>query len=154
MHIWHLLRYRSEWHYWQNRINSRFQEIILIARMTFSSFPSCLMSKSQWRLPLTLTGVMSTPSSGMTIHTLVLTVDSFSCNYNSMNSLLSIDFLEHFSLNLSYCCMCINTSVFSNVNHFNFVQQCIQISTRINSSMYICTSAFVSFETYPIFNNI
>ena len=37
-------------------------------------------------------------------------------------------------------------------NHFNFVQQCIQISTRINSSMYICTSVFVSFETYPIFN--
>ena len=30
---------------------------------------------------------------------------------------------------------------------FNFVQQCIQISTRINSSMYIHTSVFVSFET-------
>ena len=39
-----------------------------------------------------------------------------------------------------------------NANHFNFVQQCIQISTRINSSMYIRTSSFVSFETYPIFN--
>ena len=36
---------------------------------------------------------------------------------------------------------------------FNFVQQCIQISTRINSSMYIRTSAFVSFETYPIFTH-
>ena len=34
------------------------------------------------------------------------------------------------------------------------VQQCIQISTRINSSMYIRTSSFVSFETYPIFNKI
>ena len=30
---------------------------------------------------------------------------------------------------------------------FNFVQQCIQISTRINSSMYIGTYVFVSFET-------
>ena len=39
-----------------------------------------------------------------------------------------------------------------NATHFNFVQQCIQISTRINSSMYIRTSSFVSFKTYPIFN--
>ena len=30
---------------------------------------------------------------------------------------------------------------------FDFVQQCIQISTRINSSMYIHTSSFVSLET-------
>ena len=29
----------------------------------------------------------------------------------------------------------------------SFVQQCVQISTRINSSMYIRTSVFVSFET-------
>ena len=39
--------------------------------------------------------------------------------------------------------------------HFIHVQQCIQISTRINSSMYIHTSVFVSFETSttrPIFN--
>ena len=36
---------------------------------------------------------------------------------------------------------------------FNFVQQCIQISTRINSSMYIHTIVFVSFETHPILNN-
>ena len=33
---------------------------------------------SKWRLPLTLIGVVSAPNSGMTIHTLVLTVDSFS----------------------------------------------------------------------------
>ena len=39
--------------------------------------------------------------------------------------------------------------LFSSV-HFNFVQQCIQISTRINSSMYIRTSSFVSFETTPV----
>ena len=123
--------------------------------MIFNSFPSCLMSKSQWRLPLTPPGVMSAPNRGMTIHTLVPPIDSFSCNCNSMNSSLAIDFEEHFSLSSSYCCVCINTSVFSNViiQDFNFVQQCIQISTRINSSMYIRTSVFVSFETYPIFNN-
>ena len=31
--------------------------------------------------------------------------------------------------------------------HFNSVQQCIQISIRINCSKYIHTSVFVSFET-------
>ena len=41
-----------------------------------------------------------------------------------------------------YCCACINTTVISISNHFNFVQQCVQISTRINSSMYICTSVY------------
>ena len=97
---------------------------------------------------------MSVPNSGMTIHTLVLTVDSFSYNCNSIGRSMSKGLQEHFSLSSSYCCMCINTSVFSNVTHFNFVQQCIQISTRINSSMYICTSVFVSFETYPIFNMV
>ena len=45
---------------------------------------------SQRRLPLTLTGVDSMPNSGMTIHTLVLTVDS--CNCNSIHTIVSIDF--------------------------------------------------------------
>ena len=49
------------------------------------------MSKIQWRLSLTPSGVMGVPNSGMTVHTLVLTVDTFSCNCNSMNSSLSID---------------------------------------------------------------
>ena len=95
---------------------------------------------------------MSVPNSGMTIHTLVLTVDSFSHMCNSTDRSMSKDFLEHFSFSSGYCCDCIKASVFSNVNQFQFVQQCIKISTRINSSMYIHTSAFVSFETYPIFN--
>ena len=101
---------------------------------------------------MTPPGVMSAPNSGMTIHTLVLTVGSFSCNCNSIDSSMSKGLQEHFSLSSSFCCVCINTSVFSNVNQFQLVQQCIQISTRINSSMYICTCVFVSFETYPIFN--
>ena len=90
----------------------------------------------------------------MTIHTLVLSSDTFSCNCNSIDPSLSKGFQEQFSHISSYCCDCIKASVFSNVNQFQFVQQCIQISTRINSSMYIRTSVFVSFETYPIFNNV
>ena len=65
---------------------SSCQMIILIARMTFNCFPSCLMS-----LPLTPPGVKSTANSGMTLHSLVLISDSFSCNCNSINSHLSID---------------------------------------------------------------
>ena len=87
---------------------------------------------------------MSAPNSGLTIHTLVLTVDSFSCNCNSIDRSLSKGLQEHFSLSSSYCCVCINTSVFSNVNQFQFVQQCILISTRINSSMYIHLHLFHS----------
>ena len=118
--------------------------------MTFDGFPSCLMSKSQWRLPLTPPGVMSAPNSGMTIHTLVLSVDSFSCNCNSIDRSMSKDFSEHFSLSSSYCCMCINTSVFFQCNHFNFVQQCIQISTRINSSIHLCLfhSKHIQYSTW------
>ena len=51
---------------------------------------------------------------------------------------MSITFLIS---SLVYSDDCINTSVISNVNQFNFVQQCIQISTRINSisvHTYIC----------------
>ena len=122
--------------------------------MTFNSSPAVWWALSQWRLPLTPPDVMSMPNSGMTINTLVLTVDSFSCNCNSIDNIVSKDFQEHFSLSSSYCCDCINTSVISiQYLQFQFVQQYIQISTRINSSMYICTSAFVSLETHPIFNN-
>ena len=44
----------------------------------------------QQGLPLTLPGVMSAANSGMTILSLVLRSDSFSCNCNSINSHLSI----------------------------------------------------------------
>ena len=77
----------------------------------------------------------------MTIHTLVLTVDSFSCNCNSIHSYVSIVLLRVISSFLFHCCVCINTTAFPIHLQFNFVQQCIQISTRINSSsvhMYIC----------------
>ena len=64
----------------------------------------------------------------------------------SQGSITFLTFLIHF-------CDCIKASVFSNVIQFNFVQQDAYNSTRINSSMCIHTSVFVSFETYPIFNN-
>ena len=69
---------------------SSCQVIILIARMTFNCFSSCLMRKCLQRLPLTPPGVMSEANSGMTLHSLVLRCDSFSCNCNSINSHLSI----------------------------------------------------------------
>ena len=47
------------------------------------------------QITLTPQGVMSAPNSGMTIHTLVLSVDSFSCNCNSIDRSMSKDFLEY-----------------------------------------------------------
>ena len=44
----------------------------------------------QQGLPLTPPGVMSEANSGMTLHSLVLTSDSFSYNCNSINPHLSI----------------------------------------------------------------
>ena len=89
----------------------------------------------------------------MTIHKFRSQCDTFSCNCNSMSYPLSSDYLKcqlHFSHPLlqlyKYQCN------FHSISQFQPVQQCMQNSTRINSSMYICTSVFVSFETYPIFN--
>ena len=66
-------------------LNPSCQVKVLTPGMTFNSFSHCLMSRSQWRLPLTPPGVRCEANSGMTIHTLVLTVDSFSCNCNSID---------------------------------------------------------------------
>ena len=66
---------------------------------------------------------------------------SFSCNCNSIHSYVSIVLLRAISSFLFHCCVCINTTAFPIHLQFNFVQQCIQISTRINSSSvhtYIC----------------
>ena len=69
---------------------SSCQVIILIARMTFNCSTSCLMTMCVQRLPLTPPGIMSEANSRMTLHSLVLSSDSFSCNCNSINSHLSI----------------------------------------------------------------
>ena len=105
------------------------------------------MIKSQQRFQFTLKGVRREAYSGMTVHTLVLTVDRFSHVCNSIHSKVSIVHLRAISSLLSYCHICIQTTVISMPNHLPLVQQCIQISTRINSSMYTRTSMFVSFET-------
>ena len=80
----------------------------------------------------------------MTLHSLVLISDSFSCNCNSIQSPVSI---VHLRVNLILSCpllrLYINYSI-SNANHFQLAQQCIQISTRINSSS-VHTYIFVCF---------
>ena len=90
---------------------------------------------------------MSAPNSGMTLHSLVLIVDRFSLHCNSIQSPVSI---VHLRVILTYLIpllrVYINYSI-SNAIQFQLVQQCIQISTRINSSMYIVHTSFVSFET-------
>ena len=80
----------------------------------------------------------------MTLHSLVLISDSFSCNCNSIQSPVSIVHLR-VNLILSYPLLrlYINYSI-SNANHFQLAQQCIQISTRINSSS-VHTYIFVCF---------
>ena len=83
--------------------------------------------------PLTPPGVMSEANSGMTLHSLVLRCDSFSCNCNSNNSHLSIGSNGNSHISLPLLRVYIN-QYFSMHLQFQIVQQCIQISTRINSS--------------------
>ena len=85
---------------------------------------------------------MSVPNSGMTIHTLVLMSDRFSLHCNSIHSTVSIVHLRAISSFLIPLLRVYIKQHSSNAIQFNFihVQQCIQISTRINSSMYIHTS--------------
>ena len=101
---------------------------------------------------------MNMPNSGMTIHTLVLIVDRFSCNCNSIQSPVSI---VHLRVILTYLIPLLRVYINQHSSNahsvqfrvqysavqFQLVQQCIQISTRINSSMYIVHTSFVSLET-------
>ena len=87
---------------------------------------------------------MSAPNSGMTIHSLVLISDSFSCNCNSIQSPVSI---VHLRVILTYLIpllqVYINYSI-SNAYSVFYLYSNVTTSTRINSSMYIRTS-FVCF---------
>ena len=87
---------------------------------------------------------MSEANSAMTLHSLVLSSDSFSCNCNSIQSPVSI---VHLRVILTYLIPLLRVYInqhSSNAIQFNFVQQCIQISTRINSSS-VHTYIFVCF---------
>ena len=130
--------------------------IILIARMTFNSSLSCLMSKVSIEITTPPSG-MSAPNSGMAIHRLVLIVDRFSLHCNSIQSPVSI---VHLRVILTYLIPLLRVYINQHSSNahsvqfhvqfhteFQLVQQCIQISTRINSSMYIVHTSFVSFET-------
>ena len=84
----------------------------------------------------------------MTLHSLVLISDSFSCNCNSIQSPVSIVHLR-VNLILSHLLLrlYINYSIFqckSVHTEFQLAQQCIQIPTRINSSS-VHTYIFVCF---------
>ena len=80
----------------------------------------------------------------MTLHSLVLISDSFSCNCNSIQSPVSIVHLRvNLILSHPLLRLYINYSI-SNANQFQLAQQCIQISTRINSSS-VHTYIFVCF---------
>ena len=60
-------------------------------RMTFNSSSSCLMSYVSTGITINTFRCYDAANSGMTILSLVLTSDSFSCNCNSINPHLSID---------------------------------------------------------------
>ena len=89
---------------------------------------------------------MSEANSAMTIHRLVLSSDSFSCNCNSIQSPVSIVHLRVILTHLIPLLRVFINQHSSNAIQFNFihVQQCIQISTRINSSS-VHTYIFVCF---------
>ena len=84
----------------------------------------------------------------MTLHSLVLISDSFSCNCNSIQSPVSIVHLRvNLILSHPLLRLYINYSIFqckSVHTEFQLAQQCIQISTRINSSS-VHTYIFVCF---------
>ena len=98
----------------------------------------------QQGLPLTPPGVMSEANSGMTLHSLVLSSDSFSCNCNSIKLSLVNWLLRAILTCLIPLLRVYINQYFSMHLHFQFVQQCIQISTRINSSN-VHTYIFVCF---------
>ena len=90
---------------------------------------------------------MSEANSGMTIHSLVLISDSFSCNCNSIQSPVSI---VHLRVILTYLIpllrVYINYSIsnaiqFSSILSSNLYSN-VTTSTRINSSMYIVHISF------------
>ena len=99
---------------------------------------------------------MSEANSRMTLHSLVLISDSFSCNCNSIQTTMSI---VHLRVILTYLIPLLRVYInqhSSNALHFTSIPctvQCrsmysnVTTSTRINSSMYIVHISFVSFET-------
>ena len=60
------------------------------------------------------TGVSSMPNSGMTLHTLVHSCDSFSLHCNSINRRLSIASKSNSHISLTFACNCIKAYEISN----------------------------------------
>ena len=122
--------------------------------MTFNCFPSCLMCIESMEITINTyrcyerskqcNDTSHISSLKVTVSHVIVILSVLPCQLSSKsNSHISRPLLRLYISQCIFQCIQYN---------FNFVQQCIQISTRINSSMYIRTSVFVQFETYPIFN--
>ena len=84
----------------------------------------------------------------MTIHTLVHKVDRFSCQCNSIQSIVSIVHLRAISSFLFYCCMCIQTTAFPVHIQFIHVQQCDYI---YQNKFFKCTYVHLClFHSKPV----
>ena len=115
--------------------------------MTFNSFLSCLMSKVSIEITINTSKWHEHAKQWNGNSHISLIVDRFSLHCNSIQSPVSI---VHLRVILTYLIPLLRVYInqhSSDTIQSNFVQQCIQISTRINSSMYIRTSSFVSLET-------
>ena len=87
----------------------------------------------------------------MTIHTLVHSSDSFSCHCNSIIPSLSNCHLRAIlTSSLPLLRLYKSQCIFQWLSLSSYMYSNVSRSTKINSSMYIHTSAFVSFETHPI----
>ena len=104
---------------------------------------------------------MSAPNSGMAIHTLAHKVDRFSLHCNSIHSTVSI---VHPRVILTFLIPLLrvyinqhSSNAYSVQFKFQLVQQCIQISTRINSSSvhtYICVCFIRNYIPIPFSNGL
>ena len=95
--------------------------------------PAVWWAKCLQRLPLTPPGVMSEANSGMTLHSLVLSSDSFSLHCNSIQSPVSI---VHLRVILTYLIPLLRVYInqhFSNAIQFSSnLYSNVTTSTRIN----------------------
>ena len=96
---------------------------------------------------------MSEANSGMTLHSLVLSSDSFSCNCNSIQSPVSI---VHLRVILTYLIpllrVYINYSI-SNAIQFQLVQQCDYIyqnkySSSVHTYIFVCSTLRVILQGF------
>ena len=114
------------------------------------------MIKSQQRFQFTLQGVRREANIGMTIHTLVLISDRFSCIVILFILQCQLYFKSNLILSLLLLCVYINYCISMHIHFSSSTYSNVTTSTRINSSsvdMYICV-CFIrnQYNTYQVFN--